>query len=395
MRRLLLLALVLAVAAAGCDLFSDVIRDGALTAPGLLVGERVALDGDAALLGAPASNDAFVFERSAGGWTASARLSPSQARVPDPRFGQHLDLDGDLAVLGAPENDVALDAAGHAYVYARVGGTWVEQAVLRPDDLAPNANFGNGVAVSGNVVAVSAGDDEVAENRTGGRVHVFERTGGVWSRTAVLSHPAPGLGTGFGGQVSLDGHRLAVDGSAGVRMGRVFVFERDASGAWKLDSTIEEPVQPGETGALSFGIDLALDGPTLVVRGYRQGYGLLHVYRKSGPDWALEATLGHLDEELETFGLFGARVAVSGDRLVAAVPGRRLGGDLRGSAIVYARTPDGSWTEEAELQLSGPVSGFGRDVDIDGDTVLVGVNSGGQGGAYLFRRGADGWQQAR
>ena len=40
--------------------------------------------------------------------------------------------------------------------------------------------------------------------------------------------------------------------------------------------------------------------------------------------------------------------------------------------------------------------GFGRDVDIDGDTVIVGANNTDSiGGAYVFRRGPDGWAEAR
>ena len=385
---------LLALVASGCD-GGGVIRDGALTAPGLLLGERVALSGDVALLGAPASNDAVVFERGPDGWDVAARLGPTEARVPDPFFGQYLDLDGDFAVLGAPENDVALDAPGHAYVYARAGGGWVEEAVLRPGDLAPNANFGNGVSVSGGTVAVAAGDDEVGEDRTGGRVHVFERDSGAWSRTAVLTHPDPGPGTGFGGDVAVDGEYLAVDGSASRREGRVFIFMRDVTGRWAIESTVMEPVTEGSSGGLSYGLDIELDGSTLAVNSPGVGGGTVYVYRRSALGWSLEATLVRSREELGGPATFGFRIALSGDRLVASVPGREIDGRSRGSAIVYVRNADGTWTEEAELQLDDPASGFGRDVDIDGDTVIVGANNGDSvGGAYLFRRGPDGWALA-
>lgn len=390
----LLFLLVLAVSA--CDTSGGgVIRDGALTAPGLLVGERVALDGDAALLGAPASNEAIVFNRSADGWMVSARLSPSQARVPDPFFGQFLDLDEDLAVLGAPENDVDLDAPGHAYVYARSGGTWVEEAVLRPDDLSPNANFGREVVVSGSMIAVGAGDDQ-----EDGRVHVFERVGGAWSRTAALTHPDTGERSAFGAGVALEGDRLAVAalaGPVGVD-GRIYVFERNSVGQWMLEDTIEAPPLPNSSRftPLLYGSDIALDGSTLVANEPGRDGGTVYVYRRSASGWSLEATLVRSREELGPLSTFGSRIALSGDRLVASVPGREIDGQARGSAIVYVRSADGTWTEEAELQLDDPVFGFARDVDIDGDMVIVGANNTESvGGAYIFRRGADGWQEAR
>ena len=389
--RLHVLALVVAVSA--CDT-TDGSRGGVLTAPGRLVGERVALDGDAALLGAPGSNEAFVFDRSSEGWARTSSLGPTEAQVPDPRFGQHLDIEGDYAVVGAPENDVASDASGHAYVYARGGGGWVEDAVLRPDDLDPDANFGSSVSISGGALAVGAGDD-----RDGGRVHVFERTGGAWSRAAVLTHPDPGAGRVFGLSVALDGGRLAVAGSAGPvgADGRVFVFERGASGGWTLDGVIEAPpLREGSFTSLAYGLDLALDGPTLVANEPGRGGGTVYVYRRSASGWSLEATLSRSREELGPLSTFGFRVALSGDRVVAAVPGREVDGQTRGSAIVYVRGSDAAWTEEAELQLSDPVAGFGRDVAIDGETVLVGANDGeSQGGAYVFARGESGWMEVQ
>ena len=327
----------LSLTIAACDGGGGVIRDGALTAPGLLLGERVALHGGVALLGAPASNEAVVFERGPDGWESIARLSPTQARVPDPFFGQFLDLDGDLAALGAPENDVALDAPGHVYVYARAGGAWTEEAVLRPSDLGPNANFGRGVSVSGGAVAVGAGDDQ-----EDGRVHVFDRVEGEWNRTAVLAHPEPGPGRGFGGRVALDGGYLAVLGSAGRRDGRIFVFARNALGGWTLDDTLHEPIPDGSSGLLSFGTDLDLDGSTLVANGPGLLGGSVHIYNRLASGWALEATLFRSREELGGLSSFGSRIALSGDRVVASVPGREIDGELKGSAIVYVRSSDGT-----------------------------------------------------
>ena len=389
MSKLYLVLVVLAVSA--CDTGSGGTQSAALTASGILVGERAALDGDTALLGAPGSDEAFVFTRGSGGWDVSATFRASDARATDPSYGRILDLGGGVAVVGAPEFDDSSDAAGHAYVYERSGGGWTETAVLRPDDLDPNAKFGGAVAVSGRRIAVGARD-----NGDAGEVHVFEGGGGSWTRSAVLSHPEPERGSAFGIGVALDGDRLAVVGSQPTSSdGLVYVYEKTGSGSWLPTAVIESPPPPpGSLPPLGFGRDIVLDGPTLVVNESGQGAGSIHVYRLSSGAWSLEATLTRTQEESRSLSVFGNRLALSGSRLVAATPGRLVDGEGRGAAFVYKRGPDGAWTEEAELE--GPVFGFGRDVDIDGETVLVGANDGeSRGGGYLFTRGADGWVQVR
>ena len=382
---------VLFLAVSACDTGSGGTRGATLTASGLLVGESVALDDDAAVLGAPGSNEAFVFVRGGGGWTKGPTFRPSEARVPDPFYGQILDLDAGVAVVGAPEYDDSSDAAGHAYVYERSSGEWTETAVLRPDDLDPNAKFGAAVAVSGRRIAVGAGDGGDA-----GQVHVFEAAGGSWIQSAVLTHPDPDRGSAFGIGAALDGDRLAVIGrGATSNDGRVYVYERTGPGSWLPAAVIESPPPPpGSLPPLGFGRDVALDGPTLVVNESGQGAGSVHVYRLSSGAWSLEATLTRAREESGPLLVFGNRLALSGSRLVAAAPGRLVDGKTRGAAFVYRRGPDGVWTEEAEL--TGPVFGFGRDVAIDGETVLVGANdTESRGGGYLFTKGPDGWVPVR
>ena len=382
---------VLALAVSACDTGSGGTGGATLTASGLLVGESVALDDDAAVLGAPGSNEAFVFARGSGGWNVNSTFRPSDARGTDPYYGQILDLDAGVAVVGAPEYDDSSDAAGHAYVYERSGGEWTETAVLRPDDLDPNAKFGGAVAASGRRIAVGASDGGGA-----GEVHVFEGVGGSWTRSAVLTHPDPDRGSAFGIGVALDGDRLAVVGSRPTSSdGRVYVYERTGPGSWLPTAVIESPPPPpGSLPPLGFGRDVALDGPTLVVNESGQGAGSVHVYRLSSGAWSLEATLTRTREETGPLSVFGNRLALSGSRLVAAAPGRLVDGKNRGAVFVYKRGPDGVWTEEAEL--TGPVFGFGRDVAIDGETVLVGANdTESRGGGYLFTRGPDGWVPVR
>src|SRR3954463_7925625 len=62
-------------------------------------------------------------------------------------FGSAGALSGDTPVGGASRNDARGSDAGAAYVFARSGAAWTQQAKLTAADGADNANFGTAVAV--------------------------------------------------------------------------------------------------------------------------------------------------------------------------------------------------------------------------------------------------------
>ena len=384
---------LLAVGATGCDA-GGAASGPALSADGDLLGEHVALDGDLALLAAPGSNEVVPFRRTAGGWVAEPALRPTEPGVPRFSFGQDVALDGGVAVVGSPEFSESDDAPGRAYVYVREGGRWAEAAVLRPDDLAPDAGFGLSVGVSGDRLVVGAGPDSGR-----GALHVYEWSGGQWGRVAVLRHPEPDAPprASFGVNVALDGDRVAVAGTGGQpngTEGRAFIYERSSPGVWDLTAVIQAPPLPSNSVTpLLFGFSMDLAGSSLAVNEPGRGDGTVYLYRESGGAWALEETLTRSRAELGPLSTFGRLLALDGDRLVAAVPGREIDGQTRGSAFVYVRRPDGTWAEEAELVPGGRVIGFGRDVDLDGDRVLVGANTSGGGGAYVFERAGGAWAE--
>ncbi len=74
-------------------------------------GRSLAFDGDTAVIGAFGDDDAgsgsgsaYVFTRSAGIWTQQARLTAADAAAGD-SFGFSVTVDGNTAVIGAPADD--------------------------------------------------------------------------------------------------------------------------------------------------------------------------------------------------------------------------------------------------------------------------------------------------
>lgn len=155
-----------------------------------------------------------------------------------------------------------------------------------------------------------------------------------------------------------------------------------------------------------FGRSVAIDGDTAVVgANLHGGGGIVHVYTRTGTTWSPEATLVGSDTRASDD--FGFSVAVSGDTIVVGafehdVP---TGGGARvlnsGAAYVFVRGGGGGWTQQAKLvaDVPTPVDNFGRSVDVDGDTIVVGnlfddePGKSNTGAAFVFARTATAWTQ--
>lgn len=139
---------------------------------------------------------AYVFVRSVTTWNQQAYLKASNTGAND-QFGYSVAVSGDTAVVGAyledsdatwtdngnQWNDWALDA-GAAYVFARSGMAWSQQAYLKASNTGAGDNFGQSVAVSGDAVVVGAmledsaavgigGDQEDNSGFSSGAVYVY------------------------------------------------------------------------------------------------------------------------------------------------------------------------------------------------------------------------------
>jgi hypothetical protein len=136
-----------------------------------LFGCSVSLDGDRALLGAywqdAFRGAAYTFLRSDDTWTEEQKLVASDA-ADGHRFGNAVSLDGDRALIGAYAND---NARGAAYVFGRSGGSWNEEQKLVASDGAPSDLFGWSVSLAAGRALVGAYYDDNLR----GAAYVFSR----------------------------------------------------------------------------------------------------------------------------------------------------------------------------------------------------------------------------
>jgi hypothetical protein len=242
---------------------------------------------------------AYVFVRAGGTWTQQAYLKASNSGQDD-QFGRSVAVSGDTITVGAigesssaagvngNQADDSLANAGAAYVFARTGGTWMQEAYLKASNPGQGDQFGNAVAVSGDTVVVAAISERsnaagVNGNQTdnsaagAGAAYVFVRAGGTWSQQAYLKASNPGQNDNFGAAVSVSGDTIAVgakqessnatgvngnqsDNSASFA-GAAYIFAR-TGGTWTQQAYLKASNPDAND---QFGGAVAVSGDTVVV----------------------------------------------------------------------------------------------------------------------------------
>ena len=363
-------------------------------------GVSVAVSGDTALVGAPTEDAergaAYVFTRVDGVWMEQAKLVASDGRSLR-KFGFSVALSGDTAVVGGSTGVIggsdhhADRAPGSAYVFERTGSTWVEQAKLTAGpDGATGDDFGTAVAVSRDTVVVGAGGVGL-----GGSAYVFARSGGAWREQATLTAgDDAAVGDKFGYSVAVSGELVVVgahldDVGSNPNQGSAYVFIRDGE-RWNRLANLAASDGAADD---NFGFSVAASADTLVVGAWHDDVdgnadqGSAYVFAREGRGWIERAHLiggdGANGEE------FGRSAAVSGDTVLLGAQRDSTGDKVQhGSAYVFARS-GGAWREQTKLLApdGGRVDLFGVSVAISGGTALIGAGFHDlhRGAAYVWK----------
>ncbi|WP_436907069.1 hypothetical protein [Halosimplex marinum] len=213
--------------------------------------------------------------RPAGEWRRTARLSPDAGD--SDYFGRAVALDGDAALVGAPEYETADgDTVGRAYLFERGSGGWRRRTALAP---AVNQNPGDGdhlgssVALEGSTALVAAWGAGEPNGFYGGAVYAFERVDGDWIPETKLAAADGDPRDVFGSDVALSGDRALVgaehDDSNGENAGSAYLFGRDDDGEWRQDARLlHDDHDPHDLFGTSVGLSAdrgfvgAIDGET-------------------------------------------------------------------------------------------------------------------------------------
>lgn len=314
-------------------------------AAGDFFGTSVAVDGAVAVVGAFGDNEqglytgaAYVFRYDGAQWLQEQKLEASDAAEED-LFGFSVSIDGDVIVVGAYVDDDTVFSSGSAYVWEFDGADWVEKQKLHASDPANKAYFGTSVAISGDVIAVGAGNLADADDQSGA-VYVFEYDGADWIETQKLKTSDAAMNDFFGSAVAVSGDTIVAgatgDDDDGRRSGSAYVFSFDG-----LDWVEEAKLTASDAAERDFfGSSVAIDGGTIVV-GAQSGNdedgvesGSAYVFGFDGFDWIEEEELlaptANPDEQ------FGNAVSISGGRILVGARYRDgVAATPNGSAFVF------------------------------------------------------------
>ncbi|MEQ8767782.1 MAG: IPT/TIG domain-containing protein [Planctomycetota bacterium] len=350
-------------------------------------GTAVDTDGSVAIIGSSSDDDAgsgsgsaYLFDVATG--QQLFKLTASNAGASD-RFGISVAIDGITAIVGADQEDSGASGSGSAYLFDVA--TAQELFHLTPADADSGKNFGNAVAISGNLAIVGAFQDRAVANQAGA-AYVFDVTTGQQLFKLTASDAASG--DFFGSAVAISGNLALVGASGDDPGGAAYVFDL---------TTGQELLKLSGSDTVSsdlFGSAVALEGSTALIgaRG-RDDDG-----NSSGAAYVFDASTGQelfklRASDASEADLFGVSVSLSGG---LAIIGSYLdddGGNETGSAYVFDVT---SGQELSKLRDSDATAGdrFGETVSIANGYAIVGAASddapiNSSGSAILFDADGD------
>jgi len=367
-------------------------------------GRSVVVDGDTVVVGAyredTTASDAgaaYIFTRSGTTWSQQQKIQASDAQATD-YFGISLAISGDTVVVGAHGEDTGASGAGAAYIFTRSGTTWSQQAKIQASDAQADDSFGYSVGIDGDTVVVGAfAEDTVAS--TAGSAYIFTRSGTTWSQQAKIQASDAQQYDQFGYSVGIDGDTVVVgahrEDAGGNSAGAAYVFTRSGTTWSQQQKLVASDAQATDY----FGISLAISGDTVVVGAYFEDTGgseagAAYVFTRSGTTWSQQQKLVASDAQATDY--FGQSVSVdsdTGDTVVVGAWGEATGGSEAGAAYIFTRSGT-TWTQDKKIVASdgGASDRFGYEVDIDGDTVVLGAyqedtTASDAGAAYVFIAG--------
>jgi hypothetical protein len=212
--------------------------------------------------------------------------------------------------------------------------------------LSPNPvvgeEFGASVAMGDGLLVVGAPGDNTF-GRQAGAIHLYSRSGTVWSLDTTIYPIAGAADDRFGAVLDLDGPSTIVSNQQSDLFasdaGVAFVY-RKTGGSWMLDGILKAPVPAAEK---NFGRMARISGDLASVSSDSAS----HLFRRIGTNWTLELTIPRgsaftsaisLDAPSGRF-MYGAR--------------HSLGFGLQRTQLDFYEYTAGTWTVASSIESTG------------------------------------------
>lgn len=357
----------------------------------------------------PGAGAAYVFTRSDSDWSQQSKLVAEDRVESDTfGISAALANDGETALVGDDLADPTGPGSGAAYVFVRSSDGWTQQSKLVASDGDENDMFGRSVSLTGDggtaLIGAYGDEDPNGENRYekgAGSAYVFARDGDSWEQQAKLAASDGEGGDGFGWSVAMaDDTATALVGC--LRRDAAYVFTR-TDGTWEQQTKLAGRETDDRTG---FGSSLAIDdeGTTALVGSFvdaepnGEKAGSAYVFTNDGGGWSRQTKFAADDGDDND--LFARSVALSSDGRIALAGARGdedPNGSNAGSAYVFSNE-GGTWSQQQKLAADdgddndrfGTVTALAN----RGATALIGASGdedpdedgerAGAGSAYVF-----------
>lgn len=292
-------------------------------------------------------------------------------------FGRAVAFAGAELVIGEPNTP---GSSGAVYVYRKNGNSWVEAAVLKASDAQVSDGFGNTIAISGDMMIVTA--SRANENR--GAVYVFQRDKSGWVERARLTAADGTPAENFGQAIAISPDLALVGApSQNGQVGAVYVY-RSSPGGWsqaaKLTSTEPKPQH-------FFGAAVAISGDRLLIGepGHNERTGIVRVYARSNEVWQPVAQLAAQGAQKND--RFGLPIVIGGDRVYVGATGTN---SAAGAVHAFARAAKSNLEQVERLTAPDAASGdgFGNAIAAHGSHLLIAAPRAGQGRGAVYQMSA-------
>lgn len=205
------------------------------------------------------SGAVYAFHETENGWE-------EQKIIPDDsdwfqHFGRYVEVnDNGLFITAEQDSELAFDG-GAVYHYVLSGDEWVFNAKILPSDPMASQQFGDDIAVFGDLLVVGAPGDSNGSESTGA-AYLFEWNGATWQELDKFTPPSDDVKS-MGYSIAIQEERIAVSSTRLSTPGKgdVHVYAWTSTG-WEFWQTINEDTgtDPDEYG---FGLDMT-DGQLAV-----------------------------------------------------------------------------------------------------------------------------------
>ena len=262
--------------------------------------------------------------------------------------------------------------------------------------------FGESVAINGDYAIVGSWLNDNQNGKDAGAARIYHRSGAQWVEQAVLLADDGEAGDQFGISVAINGDVAFVgahkdDNVNGPFAGAVYVFRRNGTNWTQLTKLVAHDGLFDD----QFGISVATRGARLIIgaSGVNNNQGAAYIYHQTNGDWLFVSRV-EASDGLQGDG-FGRSVDIDAESAIVGSATRDEGG-LTDAGAAYIFTFNGSsWVEQTKLLSSEATSegSFGHAVSISSNYVLVGApnetvdGADKAGAAYVFIRNGTEWSE--